>query len=88
VHGSAELGTKEVFLGHLAQARDIARKVVHWMLCYLAHIHRACSGTSNGLPRRDDILLSLDLGDPGRAQQASLLATLLTGFPRIPDWQG
>jgi len=86
VHGSAELGAKEVFLGHLGQARDIARRVVHWMLCYLAHIRRTCSGTSAGLPRRDDILLSLDIDNPARARLSALLTTLPDGFPHIPDW--
>jgi hypothetical protein len=86
VHGSAKLGTKEVFLGHLGQAREIARRVVCWMLCYLVHVRKTCPSSSVGLPTREDILLSLDMDDPSRARLSTLLATLPEGFPHIPDW--
>ena len=86
VHGSTKLETSKVLFGHLGQAREIARRVVHWMLCYLAHVHKTCSGRTVGMPEREEILLTLDVDNPGRARLTTLLATLPSGFPRVPNW--
>ena len=85
VHGSAELDAKEVYLGHLGQARDLARRVVHWMLCYLAFVSRARLGNT-ALPTRDELLLSLDTDKGGLARLRALFAILPSGFPRVSGW--
>ena len=85
VHGSATLPDRKIYHGHLGQAREIARAVTLWMLCYLSHI-RVTSQHDSELPSRENILAVLDMDEKSRMQAFGLLSCLPEGFPHVSTW--
>ena len=86
IHGNPELEDREIYLGHLTKARNIARHTVVWMLHYLWHVRQILGGSTTSTPTKDDLLAVLDMDVNSRASTAGILATLPAFFPRVPDW--
>ena len=72
----------------LFEARMMVLKVMIWFVHYLGEIAaRNSDGAWQGdVPKREDLLLLLDLTDAERARLSYLLSNLPTGFPAAPDW--
>lgn len=78
VHGKTE--SKQVYVGHLWQARDLARRSVVWFLNYLLALHAKLDSAGipiEDFPRREEILVSLDLEE----QEKKRLKILLENLP-------
>lgn len=87
VHGDAKLGDREIYLGHLGRAREMARRIVLWMLQFLSHIRSNWPASDVGLPSREDILRVLDMSTQSRAKTSGLLIRLPADFPNTSEWQ-
>ncbi len=85
VHGNASLPDRDIYLSHLGQAREMARKLIVWMLHYLASIREAGKGSSH-LPSRRNLLKVLDMDAPNREEISALLALVPKDFPNPTDW--
>jgi hypothetical protein len=79
VHGKQS--HNQAYVGHLREARDIARKVAVWFLYYLAELQAL---RPQNPPAREECLELLDkkTGSP----LLSLLDQLPSGFPPVPEW--
>lgn len=86
VHGNAGLASKEIYLGHLSEARDFSRGVVLWMLGYLNHVAEHLPAGSQAVPSREDLLAVLDMGADSRQHTAGVLQNLPTTFPIVEGW--
>jgi len=85
VHGNSKLLEQKVYVGHLREAREFARRCLLWFIHCLDHIltEVANSGSTQVLPSRENILSVLDLNDG-----AKLVIDLLPkGFPSISTWR-
>ena len=85
VHGNASLPDRDIYLSHLGQAREMARKLMVWMLHYLASIREAAKESSD-LPSRENLLKVLDMDAPDREEISALLALVPKDFPNPTDW--
>jgi hypothetical protein len=85
VHGNADLSDREIYYGHLGQAREMARALTVWMLEYLKHIAKSLPGESE-LPSRQAILAAIDLDEKSRSLASVLLASLPKDFPKTEAW--
>jgi hypothetical protein len=85
VHGNAKLLKQQVYVGHLREAREFARRCLLWFLHCLDHIltEAAKSGSTRVLPSRENILSVLDLNDGAKR----VIELLPTGFPSISTWR-
>jgi hypothetical protein len=85
VHGNAELLKPQIYVGHLREAREFARKCLLWFLHCLDHIltEVAKRGSTGVLPSRENILSVLDLDDGAK----SVIDLLPTCFPSISTWR-
>jgi hypothetical protein len=86
VHGRADLAEKEIYLGHLGEARDFARSIVLWMLNYSALVVEKLPKEGTGAPTREDLLHLLDLEHGERQHMMTLLGTVSDEFPSITEW--
>ncbi len=86
VHGNAGLASKEIYHGHLTEARNFARTIVVWMLGYLGHVVEHLPGGTQTVPSREDLLSVLDMGNESRHHTAAVLEKLPTTFPNVEDW--
>jgi hypothetical protein len=85
VHGSKV--SEEIYVGHLREARNIARRTLHWFIRYLDHIQTQMpSAKEEKVPTREDILTLLDLDHSGRLRVGKLVESLPSGFPNVPEW--
>src|SRR5205807_10147903 len=84
VHGNAELANKEIYFGHLSEARDFARAIVLWMLGYLCHV--AEHVRLEDLPTRENLLALLDMDAEARNHTATVLRNLPGDFPNVGTW--
>ena len=85
VHGNQF--QKQVFTGHLRNARDLARRTLLWFLHYLDLIQ---AGTPPGIsldnvPNREDILALLDMDQSSRDRLRFLIERLPSGFPYVHE---
>jgi len=85
VHGNATLSDRDIYLSHLGQAREMARRITVWMLHYLATIRDALKD-DNHLPSRENLLSVLDMDEPSRQEISALLAIVPKDFPNPPEW--
>lgn len=86
VHGKDKLPEQEIWLGHLTQARDLARGVVWWMLNFLAHAADSLPPGATRVPNREDLLGLLDLDPQNRLGTTAVLQNVPPGFPCVEDW--
>jgi hypothetical protein len=86
VHGD-EFG-KQIWEGHLREARNLTRQVMVWSLHLLASIEGQVRPEEKpgGLPKREEILLLLDLERSTRTRVANLLTGVPAEFPHIASW--
>jgi len=87
VHGNPRLAAQQVFEGHLAEARDMARGSVLWMLNYINHAVRSAQAVNGRLPSRDDLLTILDVAWDYRERAAAFWQGLPATFPQVTDWR-
>lgn len=88
VHGNPF--QKQTYIGHLRDARNLARRTLLWFLHYLGNIQAGIPGNqrAEGVPTREDILTLLDLDQNSRARLGWLIDTLPVGFPSVSEWVG
>jgi hypothetical protein len=88
VHGKRDLLDQEIYVGHLRDARHLARRCLLWFLNYLDHIltEFGKSGQSERLPAREDILSVLDLDGGSRLRIKRIIESLPPGFPNVAAW--
>ena len=87
VHGHAEY-KGEVFLGHLSDARQMARLTALWMLHFLECLASAAEGSQSPLPGRKHLLKILDGNAGVRQMHDALCKSLPASFPQIDAWLG
>lgn len=83
VHGNRF--KKEVYAGHLREARDFARRTLVWFLEFLAIVQDVISQDQNNInyPKRNLLLKLLDMDATERSQLEALLRILPSGFPQL-----
>lgn len=84
MHGNEQLLDPKVVHHDLAQAREMARQMVVWMLSYLNHILESNAKARIPLPSRDTLLSVLNWNEQKRTETANLLSCLPKEFPAIP----
>jgi len=86
VHGNPF--QKPIYVGHLRDIRNLARRTLLWFLHYLENIQGRIPHDQAGesLPTREDILMLLDLDENSRARLAWLIDSLPSGFPYVSQW--
>lgn len=84
LHGDTGFSTHEIHMGHLSEARDLARCLVLWMLRFLAWIADGHDGKS--VPTRTEILKLIDLKSDERERLIPILNRLPSDFPTVPGW--
>lgn len=86
VHGNREiLDQNKIYVSHLRQARQIARKTLMWFLDWLDIVERqfAEDPCVAGLPERTDLLSVLDMNGGRRSRVNWLIDNLSGRFPNI-----
>lgn len=88
VHGNRF--KKEVYVGHLRNARDQARETLLWFLHYLDWVQTLISANlpAEGIPTRGEILSLIDLDEHARNRLARLMQILPSDFPSVRSWLG
>lgn len=62
VHGNTEILNSKVYLGHLREARDLARRVSLWFLERLSNLNKSSERMNAGkLPTRKEIIAAIDV---------------------------
>ena len=86
VHG-AEF-EKQIWEGHLRETRNLTRKVMVWFLHYLENIDSQIPGDEKppDYPRREELLLLLDMDAGTRKRVAKPLARIPAEFPHVCSW--
>jgi len=86
VHGKQL--SRDVYIGHLSNARNLSRKTILWFLNLLNHIQKnlLVNHISRNIPSRENILSVLDLDQNNRSKVHQLIENLPSGFPNVPDW--
>ena len=87
VHGNPRLARQQVFEGNLAEARDMARASVLWMLNYIHYGVKSAEEVNGRLPSRDDLLTILDVAWDVRERVGLLWQNLPGSFPQVADWR-
>lgn len=82
VHANCDLGEKEIYLGHLREAHEIARKTLLWFLKYVEDISYQYMGNTTLLPTREDMIHTLDMDQGSRSRIKRLIEVLPDDFPR------
>lgn len=88
VHGNHDILGAKVYVGHLREARTLARRTLLWFLDYSDYIQRQHEGNASnaGLPDRKDILSMLDMDEGRRSRVRWLIDTMPKGFPHPKRW--
>jgi hypothetical protein len=86
VHGNVP--EKEAYMGHLREARDLARRTLVWFLYYLDHIQAVIAKDQSNvsLPSREDLLKLIDQDKETRNRLDWLTKNLPEGFPYVREW--
>jgi len=86
VHGNPF--QKQVYVGHLRNARNLARRTLLWFLHYLNYIQARFSSSqpTKGIPTREEILALIDLDPDSRVRIAQLVENLPSEFPYVSEW--
>lgn len=86
VHGNSF--QKQAYVGHLRDARNLARQTLLWFLHYLNEIQTEFSKDEavKSIPTRKEILMLIDLEKNSRVHLTQLINTLPNSFPYIHDW--
>jgi len=79
---------KQVYVGHLREARSLARRTLLWFLHFLSNLQR---GVSEGrlhekIPTRQEILTIMDIDQKSRGPIGELMRQLPETFPYVPQW--
>jgi hypothetical protein len=80
VHGNSEIVQKKVYLGHLREARELARKSVLWFLETLSSF-----GQNKGnalIPTREEVVAAIDVFSDGKLNVTSVQAVMSIFFKR------
>lgn len=78
---------KQIWTGHLREARDMARRCLLWFL-NLAQV-AISAGSANHLvdfPKRQEIMALIDLDPDATSRMAKVIASAPPGFPSIGEW--
>jgi len=77
---------KDVFEGHLAEARKLARAAVVWAIRGFSLLAKKGNVTPTLAPKRSDLLRLLDMTEEERLRLPAQVSWLPSSFPRVPDW--
>lgn len=89
VHGDEKLLEQKIYVGHLRDGRNLARRTLVWFLRYLDYVQRRYLGvrqTDRSLPTRQELLAPVDLRADSRERISRLLNILPDNFPRSGGW--
>jgi hypothetical protein len=81
VHGNTELVNSKVYLGHLREARELARRTSIWFLEALGNLNRQPSKRSipSSTPTRKEIIAAIDvLSDEVDADNVQIVLDVLS----------
>lgn len=86
VHGNQF--AKRVYIGHLRNARDLARRTLFWFLYYLDHIQSSFPDGRpvEAFPSREEILMLVDMRKETRARLKYVIEKLPGEFPNVSEW--
>lgn len=86
VHGN--IPKNETWLGHLREARTLARRTLLWFLRFLAEVQQdlALDAPTDRIPTRKDILTLIDLNRIDRNRLRGLISKLTDEFPLVAEW--
>ena len=86
VHGNPF--KEQVYIGHLREARDLARETILWFLNYLAAIQESIpvNQSTKVIPSRPDIHTLLDMDKKSRDSLSKLMGDLPPAFPYNNEW--
>jgi hypothetical protein len=86
VHGNPY--QKQTYVGHLRNARNLARQTLLWFLHYLGTFQAGIPHyqPAESIPTREDILTLLDLDQNSRVRLSRLIDSLSSGFPYVREW--
>jgi len=85
VHGNYDLAQKEIYLVHLREAHEFARRTLLWFLKYRIYVTVKYSeeGGSGAIPSREDMIYVLDLEPKSRSRIKWLIEILPDEFPSM-----
>lgn len=86
VHGKQS--ENRVYIGHLRNARDLARRTLLWFIYYLDHIqsHVPPGQPVAAFPNREEILMLVDMKKETRTRLREVIEKLPEGFPNVSEW--
>jgi hypothetical protein len=84
VHGGHP--RKDVFEGHLAEARRLARVAVVWAIRGFSFLVNKGATTKTLAPKRSDLLRLLDTTEDERLRLGAQISWLPNEFPRVTNW--
>ena len=83
VHGNSELVQKKVYLGHLREARELARKSVLWFLETLSNIHlKQALALGSKIPTREEVVAAIDVFSDDKIEASSVQGVMGLFFKR------
>lgn len=85
VHGNANIGERQIFLGQLDKAREMARALCVWMINFLGCVRNSLPAETE-LPSRDTLLSLIDMDEKSRLDAIQVLPSLPKGFPNVGAW--
>jgi hypothetical protein len=85
VHGKSF--SKQIYIGHLADARDLSRQTIIWFINYLSMIKEELPKITGQekMPKREEILKIMDM-DRSIRINLDLLKSLPNDFPYVKEW--
>jgi virulence-associated protein VapD len=85
VHGNQF--RKQIWAGHLLEARGLARKTLIWFLYFLNSVlKKSGSREPQGLPKREELLAFIDFEQDAARRVSGLIKSLPPGFPAVSTW--
>ncbi len=85
VHGNEF--RKQIWEGHLLEARDLARRILIWFLYFLNSVlKKSGSKELKYLPKREELLAFIDFEQDAARRLSGLIKSLPPGFPVVSTW--
>ena len=76
---------KQVWAGHLREARNMARRCLLWFL-NLAQVAVSAGDPPADFPKRQEIMALIDLDLNATSRMAKIIASAPAGFPSVGEW--
>jgi hypothetical protein len=79
---------KQIWEGHLRDGRNLARRVLLWFLHLIANIHDHTTESEYPaeLPKREELLILIDMDPSARMRLMKLHSAVPAQFPYVAEW--